>query len=51
MSEQLTIVLKKGDRKTNVVEYESGLFDIAMELEVWDIRRSKAPSLRLITLP
>ena len=43
MSEQLTIVLKKGDRKTNVVEYERGLFDIAVELEIWDIRRSKTP--------
>ena len=38
ISEQLTIVLKKGDRKTDVVEYEKGIFDITMELEVWDIR-------------
>lgn len=38
ISEQLTIVLKKGDKKTDVVEYEKGIFDITMELEVWDIR-------------
>jgi len=39
ISEQLTIVLKRGDKKTDVVEYEKGIFEIAMELEVWDIRR------------
>ena len=38
ISEQLVIVLKKGERKTNV-EYEKGIFDITTELEVWDIRR------------
>ena len=41
ISEQLTIVLKRRDNKTDIVEYERGIFDIAMELEVWDIRRIK----------
>lgn len=41
VSEQLTIVLKRRDNKTDVVEYERGIFDIAMELEVWDTRRIK----------
>ncbi|KAL8671644.1 MAG: hypothetical protein Q9168_003850 [Polycauliona sp. 1 TL-2023] len=39
ISEHLTIVIKKGDKKTDVVEYERGIFDIVTELEVWDIRR------------
>ncbi|KAL8729508.1 MAG: hypothetical protein Q9166_004680 [cf. Caloplaca sp. 2 TL-2023] len=39
ISEHLTIVLRKGDKKTNVIEYERGIFDIVTELEVWDIRR------------
>lgn len=39
ISEQLTIILKKGDKKIDVVEYEKGIFDVAMDLEVWDIRR------------
>ncbi|KAL8890462.1 MAG: hypothetical protein Q9192_005866, partial [Flavoplaca navasiana] len=39
ISEHLTIVLKKGDRKTDVVEYERGIFDIVTELYVWDVRR------------
>lgn len=39
ISEQLTIVLKKGEKKTDVVEYEKGILDITIELEVWDIRR------------
>lgn len=39
ISEQLTIVLKKGDKKIDVAEYERGIFDVAMGLEVWDIRR------------
>ena len=38
MSEELTVVLKKRETKTDVVEYESGIFDITMQLEVWDIR-------------
>ncbi|KAL6718409.1 hypothetical protein ACLMJK_004498 [Lecanora helva] len=39
ISEQLVIVLKKGEKKTDIVEYEKGIFDITTELEVWDIRR------------
>ena len=35
ISENLTIVLKKGDKKTDVIEYEQGIFDIVTELEVW----------------
>lgn len=38
ISESLTIVLKKGDKKT---EYEQGIFEIVTELEVWNIRRIK----------
>lgn len=38
ISENLTIVLKKGDKKTDVVEYEQGIFDIITELEVFNIR-------------
>ncbi|KAL9579829.1 MAG: hypothetical protein Q9203_006540, partial [Teloschistes exilis] len=41
VSENLTIVLKKGDKKTDVVEYEQGIFDFITELDVWDIRRIK----------
>lgn len=37
----MTVVLKKGDKKTNVIEYEQGIFDIVTELEVWNIRRIK----------
>ena len=39
ISEQLVVVLKKGEKRTDVVEYEKGIFDITTELEVWDIRR------------
>lgn len=39
ISENLTIILKKGDKKTDVIEYEQGIFDIVTELEVWDVRR------------
>lgn len=41
ISESLTIVLKKGDKKTDVIEYEQGIFDIVTELEVWNVRRIK----------
>ena len=41
VSENLTVVLKKGDKKTDVVEYEKGIFDIITELDVWNIRRIK----------
>ena len=41
ISENLTIVLKEGDKKTDVVEYEHGIFDMITELEVWDARRIK----------
>ena len=41
ISENLTVVLKKGDKKTDVVEYEQGIFEIITELEVWNIRRIK----------
>ena len=33
------VVLKKSEKKTDVVEYEKGIFEITTELEVWDIRR------------
>ena len=39
ISENLTVILKKGDKKTDVIEYEQGIFDIVTELEVWDVRR------------
>ncbi|KAL8811714.1 MAG: hypothetical protein Q9200_001577 [Gallowayella weberi] len=39
ISEHLTIILKRGDKKTDIVEYEQGIFDIVTELEVWDKRR------------
>ncbi|KAI4287738.1 MAG: hypothetical protein L6R35_003004 [Caloplaca aegaea] len=39
ISENLTIVLESSDSKTDIVEYEQGIFDIVTELEVWDIRR------------
>ena len=39
ISEQLTIILKKSDKKTDVVEYERDMFDVAKDLEIWDIRR------------
>ena len=39
ISEQITIVLKKGDKKTDVVEYEKDILDVSMDFEVWDIRR------------
>ena len=39
---QITIVLKGGNKKPqDVVEYEKGIFDISMEMEVWDVRRIK----------
>ena len=31
--------MKKGNKKTDVVEYERGIFDIVTELYVWDVRR------------
>ncbi|KAI4127033.1 MAG: hypothetical protein LQ338_003402 [Usnochroma carphineum] len=39
VAEHLTIVLKNGDKKTDVIEYEQGIIDLVTELEVWDIRR------------
>ena len=39
ISENLTIIIKKGSKKIDVVEYERGIFDIVAELEVWNIRR------------
>ncbi|KAL8656950.1 MAG: hypothetical protein Q9226_002408 [Calogaya cf. arnoldii] len=39
ISEHLTIVLTKGDKQTDVIEYERGIFNIVTELEVWHIRR------------
>lgn len=39
ISEQITVILKKSDKKKDVAEYETDVFDIAMHLEVWDIRR------------
>ncbi|KAL8867412.1 MAG: hypothetical protein Q9174_005684, partial [Haloplaca sp. 1 TL-2023] len=41
ISHNLTIVLKKGDKKTDVVEYETGIFDIITEMEVWNVKRIK----------
>ena len=41
VSEQLTITLKKGKSEKDVIEYERGIFDITMEMEVWDVRRVK----------
>ena len=41
ISENLTIIIKKSGKKTDVVEYEQGIFDIVGELEVWNIRRIK----------
>ena len=38
ISGQITTVLKKSD-KTDVVEYERSIFDVSMDLEIWDIRR------------
>lgn len=32
-------MLKKGGKKTDVIDYERGMFDVVTELEVWDIRR------------
>ena len=39
ISENLTIIIKKGSKKIDVDEYEKGIFDIVAELEVWNIRR------------
>lgn len=39
VSESLTIVLKKSDKKTDVIEYEEGIFDSITKLEVWNFRR------------
>ena len=41
VSEQLTITLKKGKSEKDVIEYERGIFDITMEMEVWDVRHVK----------
>lgn len=41
VSESLTIVLKKGDKKIDDTEYEQGIFEIITEMEVWNIRRIK----------
>ena len=35
------MVLRKGDKKTDTVDYERGVLDVAMQLEIWDIRRIK----------
>ncbi|KAL9593550.1 MAG: hypothetical protein Q9219_007499 [cf. Caloplaca sp. 3 TL-2023] len=39
ISEKLTVVLKKGEKKTDIIEYEQGIFNIVTELDVWDTRR------------
>ena len=41
ISESLTVVLKRSEKKTDVIEYEQGIFDIITELDVWNIRRIK----------
>lgn len=41
ISEQLTIVLKKGGKQEQVIEYEKNIFESTMDLEVWDARRMK----------
>ena len=39
ISENLTIIIKRGSKKIDIDEYEKGIFDIVTELEVWNIRR------------
>lgn len=36
ISKQLIVVLKKGDKKTDVIEYEKSITELTKELEIWD---------------
>ncbi|KAL8713127.1 MAG: hypothetical protein Q9220_002648 [cf. Caloplaca sp. 1 TL-2023] len=41
ISEQLTVILRKGHKKQDLVEYEHDMVEIVTELHVWDERRIK----------
>ena len=41
LSEKLKIVLRKHVRREDIVEYEKGIWETTMDMEVWDIRRIK----------
>ncbi|KAL8948011.1 MAG: hypothetical protein Q9222_005762 [Ikaeria aurantiellina] len=41
VSEQLTVILRKGHKKQDLIEYEHDMVDIVAELHIWDERRIK----------
>ena len=41
ISEQITIVLKRGEKQEDIIEYEKGIFETTMEMDIWDVRRIK----------
>ena len=41
VSGHLNVVLKKGEKHDEIIEYERNIFDTSTEMEIWDIRRIK----------
>jgi hypothetical protein len=42
ISGNLRVVLKKGEKHEEIVEYERSIFETFTEMEIWDVRRIKA---------
>ena len=41
LSGKITVTIKKGEKREEVIEYDKGIFETTMDMEVWDIRRIK----------
>ena len=39
LSGKINIVIKKGEKREEVIEYEKGIFETTVDMEVWDVRR------------
>ena len=41
LSRKITVTIKKGEKKEQVIEYDKGIFETTMDMEVWDTCRIK----------
>ena len=41
LSGKITVTIKKGEKREEVIEYEKGIFETTMDMEIWDVRRIK----------